>query len=176
MIKITVENPNRIKQSLKLIESKIKVKISHNNKSVFEIKGNELDEFICEEVLRAIDFGFNAEDTLMLKNEDFSLQFVNIKSYTKKSNLQLIRARLIGREGRAKATIEELTGAIIVIHKNKIGIIVDSNHLDAVVQALILIIQGSKHANVFAYLEKQNRLNRNIDEDDLGLRIKVKKE
>jgi len=176
MIKITVENPNRIKQSLKLIESKIKVKISHNNKSVFEIKGNELDEFICEEVLRAIDFGFNAEDTLMLKNEDFSLQFVNIKSYTKKSNLQLIRARLIGREGRAKATIEELTGAIIVIHENKIGIIVDSNHLDAVVQALILIIQGSKHANVFAYLEKQNRLNRNIDEDDLGLRIKVKKE
>jgi len=172
MIKLTVENPKRIKQAIKLIESKLNIKISYNNKTTFEIKGNELDEFLGEKILTAIDFGFNAEDALILKKEDFSLQFVNIKSHTKKKNFQLIRSRIIGREGRAKATIEELTGSIIVLHENKIGIIVDSNHLDSVVQALISIIQGSKHANVFAYLEKQNRLNRHIDEDDLGLKIK----
>jgi ribosomal RNA assembly protein len=172
---LIVENPGKIKKAIKLIESKLNVKISYKG-SRFEIKGDEYKEFLCDEVIRAIDFGFDAEDALLLANEDYSLQFLNIKEHTKKKNLAEVRSRVIGANGRAKATIQELTGAVIIIHDNNIGIIVSSEHLDSVVQALISLIGGSKHANVFAYLEKQNKFIKKIDEEDLGLKVKVKKE
>ena len=60
--------------------------------------------------------------------------------------------------------------AVIVINENSVGVIVDSEHLDSVTQAIVLLIQGAKHGNVFAYLEKQNISRRKFDEDDLGLK------
>lgn len=171
MNSIIVENPNKIKKVIKRIESKINVKISYKGNR-FEIKGQEYNEFLAEKIIRAVDFGFDVEDAVLLSNEDYSLQFLNIKDHTKKKNLQEVRSRVIGANGRAKGTIEELTGAIIVVHDNQIGIIVSSSHLDSVVQALVSLIGGSKHANVFAYLEKQNKLLNKFDEDDLGLKIK----
>jgi len=171
MHSIIVENPGKIKKIIKIIETKLDVKIVYN-RNRFDIKGQEYNEFIVEKIIRAIDFGFDAEDALLLANEEYSLQFLSIKDHTKKKNLQEVRSRIIGANGRAKGTIQELTGAIIVVHDNQVGIIVSSEHLDSAIQAIISLIQGSKHANVFAYLEKQNKILRKFDEEDLGLKVK----
>jgi ribosomal RNA assembly protein len=173
MYTLIVEHQDKIKKAIKILEEKLEVKISYS-KNNFQISGEEYSEFLCGEIIKATDFGFNVEDALLLKREDFSLQFLNIKDYSKKENLENVRARIIGANGRAKGTIEELTGAIIVVNTNQIGIIVRADHLDSVVQAIILIIHGSKHANVFAYLEKQNVLLRKFNDEDLGLR-KIRK-
>jgi len=92
-----------------------------------------------------------------------------VKEHTPRKNLKEVRARLIGTDGKARKTIENLTGAEIVINGNSVGLIVDAEHLGAAVQGIESLIQGAKHGNVFAYLEKQNARKAGLSED-LGLR------
>jgi ribosomal RNA assembly protein len=169
MRNIPVENIRKVRKSVPAIENKVKVKIGFG-KAGISVKGSELNEYLVEQVIRAIDFGFNVDDALLLISEDFVLEFVEVKEHTHRKNLRDVRARLIGTGGKARKTIENLTGSEIVIHGNTVGVIVDSEHLDAVMQALESLIQGAKHGNIFAYLEKQNISRRKFERDDLGLK------
>lgn len=171
MRNVLVQNMNKVKRAVPKIESKAKVRIGFRRQnSGVSISGNELNEYLVEQVVRAVDFGFDVEDALLLVNDDFVLEFIEVKEHTRRKNLRDVRARLIGTGGKARKTIENLTGSMIVIQGNTIGLIADSRHLEAVVQGIELLIQGAKHGNVFAYLEKQNVSRRKFDEDDLGLK------
>ncbi len=164
-----VQSVKKLKKAIRKIESKAKVRMTVKKNNV-TVRGNELNEFVVGEILRAIDFGFDPEDAMYLLNEDFVLEFVNIKNHTRRRNLEEVRSRVIGTDGRAKRTIEELTGANIVINENMVGLIVNTEHLDSAVQGIISLIQGSKHGNVFTYLEKQNATLRAARSGDLGLK------
>jgi len=169
MKKVPIVSVKKIKKAIPYLSKKINVQISVS-KDVVYLEGNEVNEYLAEKIIQAIDFGFDPEDAILLRNENFSLEFINIKEHTHRKNLADIRSRIIGTEGKAKQTIELLTGAVIVLHVNMIGVIVDSDHLAQAMQGLISLIQGSKHGNVFAYLERQNANLRKIDEEELGLR------
>jgi len=160
--------PSKVRKVIPLLKQRLKVNAAIKAKTI-TLSGEELNEFIAEQIVRAVDFGFNEEDSLLLLNEDYMLEFINIKQNTKKKDLRTVRARIIGRDGRAKGTIAELTGSIIVVNANQVGIIADSEHIDSVIQGITSIIHGAKHSNVFSYLEKQNVNLRKLD-DDLGLK------
>lgn len=167
--KLNIEKPRKISRAIPLIESKIKIKINLRGNTVF-ITGKEYNEYIVEKVLEAVDFGFEADDALLLLNESFNLEYINIKEHSRRKNLTDVRARIIGKGGKAMRTIEELTGGVLVLNANTIGFIVDEEHLSHATQAIISLIQGSKHGNVFSYLEKQNAKIRILDKHDLGLK------
>jgi ribosomal RNA assembly protein len=169
MRKITIEHMRRIKKAVPLIEDRVKISVSFQKNSV-TVKGPELNEFLVEKMITAIDFGFHHEDALLLTRDDHLLEFIDIKEHTRRKNLKDVRARIIGTGGKARKTIEKLTGSVIVIHENRIGVITDDNHLDAVTQGIESLINGAKHGNVFAYLEKQNKSKRKFDSEDLGLK------
>ena len=184
MRNVPVVSMRKIKKAVPAIENKVKVKIGFG-KGFISVKGSELNEFLVEKVIHAIDFGFYSDDALLLLSDDFVLEFIEVKEHTHRKNLKEVRARLIGTNGKARKTIENLTGSEIVIQGNTVGVIVDSDHLDSVIQGIESLIQGAKHGNVFAYLEKQNKLRRKFDthsghenlqagEDDLGLKEGVK--
>lgn len=170
MKSLLIQTRTKIKKAIPLIENKLKVRISLNKKQVV-IKGNELNEFLVMQILRAVDFGFDTEDALLLLSDDYVLEFINIKEHTRRKNLEEVRGRVIGTDGKALKTIENLTGSVLVVKENMIGVIVNSEHLDTCTQALVSIIQGAKHGNVFAYLEKQNVNLGKRDSDDLGLKV-----
>ncbi|MBU1854487.1 MAG: hypothetical protein KKF89_02105 [Nanoarchaeota archaeon] len=71
-------------------------------------------------------------------------------------------------------TIGNLTGSVIVLKANTLGVIVNSENLDCTVQAIESLIRGAKHGNVFSYLEKNKGRNFMLN-DDLGLTEKAKK-
>ena len=94
MRKIIVQNMNRVKKAVPLIEDRMKIKVSFGKGEV-SLKGPELEEFLVEKMIRAVDFGFNPDDVLLLKNEDFVLEFIDIKSHTHRKNIQLDFIRLL---------------------------------------------------------------------------------
>jgi ribosomal RNA assembly protein len=167
--KIEVQNSTKAKKAVPSIEEKLKVNIIFRKK-IGSIKGKEFDEFLAEKILRAVDFGFSIEDAMRLVSEDFILDFMDIKSHTRRKNMKDVKGRVIGRKGKALSTIEKLTGAVMVVHDNTVGFIVHTDRLEQIVQALESLIGGSKHGNVFAYLEKQNAQQRKFDNGDLGLK------
>lgn len=176
MKSIVVSNPRKIRKAIPEIEKKVKVKILSKGDYV-SISGEEVNEFLVEKVIIAVDFGFEIDDALLLLKENFDLKFINIKEHTPRKNLTEVRARIIGKDGRAKRTIEELTGGAIVVQTGSIGIIVDNEHLSQAIQGVISLIQGAKHGNVFSYLEKQNAniTKSHFKSQDLGLREGMEK-
>jgi len=164
-----IEKPVKIKKAIGFVESKLKIRISLKGLNV-SVKGKEFEEFLAEKIIKAVDFGFEREDAILLKNQDYVIEYLDIKDHTRRKNLEEVRGRIIGTEGRAKKTIENLTNSIIVINQNQIAIIVNALHLDVAIQAIISILQGAKHANVFTYLEKQNAGIKKIKYEDLGLK------
>lgn len=173
---ILVENLKKIKKAVPKIEAKVKIRFSIG-KNIVIIRGNELNEFIVEKIVHAVDFGFEVEDALLLLGQNHSLEFIDVKEHTRRKNLHDVRSRLIGTGGKVLNTLENLTGAILVVKNNKIGVISESKTLDGITQAIELIIRGAKHGNAYAFLERINRSRRRsgFSDEDLGLRDSVKK-
>ena len=174
MQSLIIKSKTKIKKIIPKIESRLKIKISLVKNTV-SISGEEFNQYLALHMLEAVDFGFDIDDVLLLINPDFIIDFISIKEHTKKHNLKEVRARVIGTQGKAKKVIELLTGAKIVIHDNLVGVIAESERMEAARQAMISLIQGANHANVFAYLEKQNAKFNMRDSGDLGIREKFQK-
>ena len=76
---LIVEHLQKIKKAVPKIEARTKVKINFNRGKHITIKGKEVEEFVTEQMIRAIDFGFDSEDALLLLQKDFILEFIDIK-------------------------------------------------------------------------------------------------
>jgi len=173
MRKLIIKSLTKIKKAIPVIQRKIDIKIEAKRGTVV-LDGTEFNEFTAEKIIQAIDFGFDVEDAMGLVNEDVNIEYINIKEHTHRKNLSEIRSRIIGVEGKAKRTIETLTGAAVVIHDNLVGIISDADHMPHAIQGIVSLIQGAKHSNVFSYIERQNSNLKKLDADDLDLRYPEK--
>lgn len=153
MKKIFLDETKNLRKNEKRIEDELNVKITID-KNEISIEGNAEDEFLTEKIIDALDFGFPIANALLIKNEEFLFETLNIKDYTKKKDLKTIRARIIGREGKTLRTLTTLTNCFFEIKENSVGIIGAPESIETAQNAIISIIKGSKQANVYDYLEK----------------------
>jgi len=168
---LSLKNPEKIFKNKRVLENKLKVKLEFDkkNKNNIKIIGKEVNIFDAEQVLLAMDFGFNAETALLLKNGNYLFEILYLKDYTRRKNLKEVRARIIGKKGKAINTLKNLTGSEIMLKENSLGIISLAENIEKITTALSNLIKGSKHSNVYSYLEKKNR-DKKIRETDLGLK------
>jgi len=143
----------RIMKNKKKLEETLKVKIKNKGKEII-IKGNPENEYIAEEVIRALEFGFPFSVALLIKKEEYMFEIISIKDYTKRKNLKSIRARIIGKKGKTLKTLQDLTKCHFELKENHVGIIGDPEYIKNAQDAVISLIRGAKHSNVYKYLEK----------------------
>jgi RNA-binding protein PNO1 len=155
MIKLIIDKLSRITKNQDRLEKILKVKITNRGKEVF-IEGLPENEYDAEKVIQALNFGFPFATALLIKEEEFLFEILNIKEHTKRKDLQAIRARIIGANGKTLKTLTELTKCNFEIKDNGVGIIGDVEDIENAQQAIISLIKGSKTANVYAYLEKHH--------------------
>ena len=162
---ILCEKLPRITKNKKRLEKLLNVKITNRGKEVF-IKGKPEAEYIAEKVIDALNFGFPFSTAILIKEEGFVFEIINIKDHTKRKDLERVRARIIGTKGKTLQTLNQLTKCYFEIKDNYVGIIGDAEHLESGQQAIISIIKGAKQSNVYAHLEK-HQIKEPID---LGLK------
>lgn len=141
------------------LEKRLNVKIEITGKKV-TISGEALNEYEAALVLEAINFGFSAQKALILKDENAAFRVIPIKNFTRRKNLQDIKARIIGTNGQTLKTLEDLSGCFIELRENSVGIIGDVQSLEEATTALTNLIKGSKQSNIYRYLEKINASNK----------------
>ena len=146
----------RVLKNKKLLEKRLNVKITNKGRNTL-IEGKGVDEYYAEKVIDALNFGFPLKVVMLIKEEDFIFEAICIKDYTKKHDLKRIRARIIGRGGKTLKTLCHLTKCFFEIKNNEVGIIGDAEDIKNAQQSIISLIQGSKHANVYKYLEKHQQ-------------------
>lgn len=150
---ITSDNIEKIIKNKKKLEKILNVKITVDKEEI-SVEGNPENEYIAEKVIEAINFGFRPSVALLIKKEDFLFEILNIKEFTRRKDFEIIRARIIGKGGKTLRTLNNLTECFFEMKNNEVGIIGAPENIKNAQAAVISIIQGSKQANVYSYLEK----------------------
>ena len=91
---ILSEKLPRILKNKKLLEKRLKIKITNRGKEVF-IVGSPENEYLAEKVIDAINFGFPVSDALQIIDEEFLFEIINIKSHTKRKDLKKLGQELL---------------------------------------------------------------------------------
>lgn len=165
MKKILSEKFQKIIRNKEKLEENLNVKITNRGKEIF-IEGKSEDEYYAEKIIEALDFGFSFSTVILMKKEDFIFEILNIKDYTKRKDLERIKARIIGKGGKTLKVLHDLTECYFELNDNKVGIIGVSEYVKNAEEAVVSIIHGAKQSNVYNFLEK----NREKPVVDLGLK------
>lgn len=165
MKKIFSEKFKRIIKNKEKLEKNLKVKITNRGKEIF-IEGESKEEYYAEKIIDALNFGFSFSTAILMKKGDFTFEILNIKDYTKRKDLERVRARIIGKGGKTLKVLHDLTECYFELNENNVGIIGLSEYVKHAEEAVISIIKGSKQSNVYNFLEK----NREKPVVDLGLK------
>jgi KH domain-containing protein len=167
---IISDNISKIMKNKNRLERMLNVKIILK-KDEISLEGAPENEYIAEKVIDAINLGFSLPVALLIKEEDFLFEILDIKHYTRRKDLETVRARLIGRGGKTLKTLNTLTECHFEIKDNCVGIIGSPECIKNAQNAVISLIQGSKQANVYSFLEKHHA----EPILDLGLKKRKKK-
>ena len=111
------------------------------------------------DVVKAIARGFNPKTAMEIVEKDLYFLLIDIRDYTgkKPKRIREIKGRLIGREGKTKRIIQDLSGCSLSIYGHTVGIIGDSENLEIARNAVDMILTGSRHASIYSYLERMRR-------------------
>ncbi len=154
-------------------ESGAKLDIDSNSGQV-DIDVREVDDPILslkvEDVVKAIGRGFNPEKAIEILNDNIDLDLIDIRDWVGKNSnaVKRMRGRLIGRDGRTRELIEELSETYVSIKGNTVGIIGQSFKIQIARRAIEMILEGKEHATVYKYLEGKRE---DIKLMDSGFRI-----
>lgn len=170
---IIFEKTREIKKERTSLEKKLNVKITIKGNDV-TIEGEPFAEYEAARLISAIQFGFSAKKALTLLEEDTIFRVINIKDFTRRKDMYEVRSRIIGKEGKTRKTVEEISGCFIIIKEdNTLGVIGSAESIDEATTAITNLIRGSKQANVYRFLERMNATKKK-QVSDLGLKIKTK--
>ena len=161
-----------LKKELNNLQERLNVALTLKGKQLI-IEGEAYSEYEAAHVLEAVQFGFSIKKALLLLDEDNIFRSIPIKSFTRRKYLHEVRARIIGKEGKTKRALENISNCEILVREkdNQVGIIGSAINIHGATTALTNLIRGSKQANVYAFLERLNAIKKDKDKD-LGLKIK----
>ena len=140
------------------LEQRMKVTITVDSDGAVVISGEPIDEFVGKDIVKAIGRGFEPAVALKLLSDSYGLKVIDLRDYvSSRDGLARIKGRIIGEKGRTKEIINEEVGAQVAVWGHTVAVISDLETLDYALEAIFKLIEGSPHANVYAYLEKCRR-------------------
>jgi ribosomal RNA assembly protein len=147
----------------KKIESVCHVKLIVNSESGdIDIIGNEGCKdptffFKAQNIITAVGRGFSPEKAFKLLNDDVFLHVVDLREVIgkSKSDLERLKGRLIGKEGKTRKIIEETTNANISIYGHTVSIIGKVEELEVAKEAISKLLSGYQHKTVYNFLGKR---------------------
>jgi len=110
----------------------------------------------AQEVVKAIGLGFSPDRAFKLFNEDQVLMVIDLKQYVGNmpNHLARVKGRIIGEKGKARKTIEEMTGTYISVYDTYVAIIGDYESANVAREAIEMLIQGRQHSTVYRYIDR----------------------
>jgi ribosomal RNA assembly protein len=114
---------------------------------------------ITGEVIKAIGRGFSPERSTFLYNDGYQLIVISLREFAKKGSNRIneIKGRLIGREGKTRKVIEEITDCLVCVYGDTVSLIGDYISMKYAIQAVQMIIEGRKQRTVYTFLESKVR-------------------
>jgi len=116
--------------------------------------------FRAKEVITAIGRGFSPDRAFrLISDEDAALEVIDLRELFGRSlsDLQRIKGRIIGQEGKTRRIIEELTEADVSVHGHTVSIIANIDQMEVAREAIQMLLRGSQHSTVYRFLHRKRR-------------------
>ena len=149
-----------------LVEKRLKIELTVDSETgdvTIELAPEADDPsllFRAKEVITAIGRGFAPERAFrLIDDEELILEVIDLREMfgTSQSELQRVRGRIIGQEGKTRRIIEELTEADVSIHGHTVAIIAGMDQMEVAREAVKMLLRGSMHSTVYRYLHRKRR-------------------
>ncbi|MAE42868.1 RNA-processing protein [Candidatus Woesearchaeota archaeon] len=157
-VAVLIGRNGEVKKSIEA-DTKTKIDVDSQEGDIFIYGKDALGLYTCREVVQSIGRGFNPEIAKLLLKQDYVFEVINLNEYTGKSKNTLLRlkGRVIGKEGKSRKLIENLSEAYICVYGKTIGIVGLPEAASMAKKAIESLLKGSTHANVYKWLEKRRR-------------------
>lgn len=125
----------------------VEIALNPGNKDITAI-------FTVRNVVKAIGRGFSPQRAEILAKEDYDLHIIDLNEYVgdSKNAVARVKGRIIGKNGRSRELIEELTETRISVYGGTVAYIGNPEGLEAAREAIMKLIKGSFHKTVWNYL------------------------
>jgi ribosomal RNA assembly protein len=149
-----------------MIEKKLSVdlEVDSENGSVQIVLLKNVEDptvlFRAKEVVTAIGRGFSPDHAFRLLNDDEILfEVIDLRETVGRSpsDLKRLKGRVIGKQGKTRRIIEELSEANISVYGHTISIIGYPDQSSIAREAIKMLIRGSLHGTVYRFLHKKRR-------------------
>jgi ribosomal RNA assembly protein len=150
-------------ETKKLLEAKTHTTITIDSKEgIVKVEGsdeNTVSLLRAVETINAVNRGFSPERAFeLLDDEDLLLDMIDLSGLAEgPRQLDRLRGRIIGKDGRAREQIEDMTDVEISVFGKTIGLIGYPEQLKVARTAIDMLIEGVPHENVFAFLDKKKK-------------------
>lgn len=115
--------------------------------------------FTVRNISHAIGRGFSPKRAMTLLNEDQEFLILDMEEYvgTSKNALNRVKGRIIGRGGKSRALLEELTECLISVYGSTVALIGSYEMLPVAREAVEMLIEGAFHKTVWNHLYAYRR-------------------
>ncbi len=139
------------------IEEKCNIKLDIRSDGDVIISGKDvLDCDLTKKIVKAIARGFDVKDAFRLLKEENALEIIDIIDFKKSTRVsrELMRARVIGTDGKVKKTIEHMTKTHISILGKTVAIIGKIENAFLARRAVEMILSDHKQTSAYKFLRE----------------------
>jgi len=115
--------------------------------------------FTVKNVVKAIGRGFSPKKAMTLQDEDNDIIVVDLEEFvgTSKNAQNRVRGRIIGKEGKSRELLEELTNCLVSVYGGTVALIGPYEMLQVAKEAVEMLLNGSYHKTVWNHLYAYRR-------------------
>jgi ribosomal RNA assembly protein len=115
--------------------------------------------FTVQNIVKAIGRGFSPTRAEVLAKENYDLNVIDLVDYVgdSKNAIARVKGRIIGKAGRSRALLEELTETEISVYGHTVAIIGNVEALGVAREAVMMLIRGRFHKTVWNFLYAYRR-------------------
>ncbi len=108
-------------------------------------------------IITAIGRGFSPDNAFKLMGDNSDFFTFNLYDYAgkKEAHVRRLKSRVIGREGKTKHVLEDLTNSKISVYGHTVSIISEISKMNILKKSIDMLLTGSKHATVYRFVEAQ---------------------
>jgi ribosomal RNA assembly protein len=144
------------------IEQAFKVKLNVNSElGTIEVTPSDDNDdpstiLRAKDVVTAVGRGFSPERAMKLVDDDMVLDVIDLREIFGKndSDINRIKGRVIGSEGKMRRLLEEMTEAKVSVYGSTVSIIGEFEAVTASRQAIEMLIKGKQHSSVYKFLRR----------------------